>query len=465
MTSDSDSIRSVFSSFRDPDGFLFYSEGVLYRQINTSYRENYEHLKNSGLLEKLQSQNLLVRHQETEISGRPTDDAYRMIRPECIPVISYPYEWCFSQIRDAALLTLQIQKTAMDFGMSLKDASAYNIQFSKGKPIFIDTLSFEKSDHQQPWTAYRQFCQHFLAPLAVMHYLGSRLNPISKVFLDGIPLDIASAMLPARSYLNPSAALHIHLHSRMFQESSISPDSNRSSVNLNALRGIIESLEKSVKKLKPRKNKAVWADYYSKTHNYAADSAEAKTNLIRQHLTASEPKSVWDMGANTGRYSRIAAEYSDYVLSMDMDPDCVEINYQEAVKSENRKLLPLVFDVTNPSPGIGWRNHERTPLEQRSQPDLIMALALIHHLAIAGNLPLEYIAEYFYSCTGSWLIIEYVPKSDDQVKRLLSTRKDIFVNYSEENFKSAFGSYFTTSQCHPVGDSGRTLYLMKKITH
>ncbi|MCA9396279.1 MAG: SAM-dependent methyltransferase, partial [Candidatus Omnitrophica bacterium] len=249
MTPDSASARTEFSSFRDPDGFLFRAEGVLYRQINTSYRENYEHLKNSGLLEKLQSQNLLVRHRETEISGQTANDAYRIIRPEVIPVISYPYEWCFSQIRDAALLTLQIQKTAMEYGMSLKDASAYNIQFADGRPVFIDTLSFEKSDHSRPWVAYRQFCQHFLAPLAIMHYLGSRLNTILKVFLDGMPLDIASAMLPPRSYLNPSVTLHIHLHSRMSEGSSASPGSHRSSVNSNALRGIFDSLEKSVKKL------------------------------------------------------------------------------------------------------------------------------------------------------------------------------------------------------------------------
>ena len=170
-------------SFRDSNGFVFWQDGALYRQVNTSYKDNYEHLMESGLYEVLVSGGLLLPHEEVNIQSSQPDLAYKVIRPELIPFISYPYEWCFSQLKDAALTTLEIQKTCLDFGMSLKDCSAYNIQFRKGKPVLIDTLSFEKYREGQPWVAYRQFCQHFLAPLALMSHKDIRLNQLLRVYI------------------------------------------------------------------------------------------------------------------------------------------------------------------------------------------------------------------------------------------------------------------------------------------
>ncbi len=185
------------SSFRDPSGFVFFRDGQLLRQINRSYREHYDMFMSSGLYDGLQKQQAIVRHQEVENS---TDtQAYKTIAPQQISFISYPYEWCFGQLKDAALLTLEIQKTAMEHGMTLKDASAYNIQFDQGKPILIDTLSFEKYQEGSPWQAYRQFCQHFLAPLALMHYSNMHAGRLSAIWLDGIPLEIASSFFRFRS--------------------------------------------------------------------------------------------------------------------------------------------------------------------------------------------------------------------------------------------------------------------------
>lgn len=461
MTSDSELTKPIFSSFRDPDGFLFQKNNILYRQVNLSYQEHYLHLKNSGLLSELQSEHLLINHVETSGKNIVSENAYCILQPENVTPITYPYEWCFSQLQDAALLTLRIQQMAMKYKMSLKDASAYNIQFHHGKPIFIDTLSFEKSKLDTPWVAYRQFCQHFLAPLAVAHYLGQKLNPLLKTFIDGIPLDLTSRMLPLHSWLRLSLALHIHLHSKLQRE--IKSKKEPGKIHINSLYGILDNLQRSVTSLRPRKNKNVWANYYSSTHNYTDDAVVSKENLVKEFLEISKPNTLWDVGSNTGRFSRIAAKHANTVLSMDYDPDCVEINYLQTKAEGTANLLPLVFDLTNPSPGIGWHNQERSPLESRSQPDLIMALAFIHHLTISGNLPFHYVAEYFSTMTKEWLIIEFIPKQDAQVQKLLQSRKDIFGEYTYESFKKEFGKHFTIHQTKPISESGRIFLLMKKI--
>jgi hypothetical protein len=202
------------SSFRDPSGFVFVRDGVLYRQVNRVHREHYDRLMASGLYERLATDGLLVPHEEDDAVPAAPDLAYKVLRPERVPFVSYPYEWCFGQLKAAALATLAIQRTALDFGMSLRDASAYNIQFLQGKPTHIDTLSFETLREGEPWVAYRQFCQHFLAPLVLSRYRDARLGQLSRVHLDGIPLDLATGLLPWRARLHPPLLLHLFLHAR-----------------------------------------------------------------------------------------------------------------------------------------------------------------------------------------------------------------------------------------------------------
>jgi len=192
----------VASSFRDPSGFVFWQDGAIYRQINTIYKEDYDRLMTSGLHKALVEEGLIVSHEEVALQSAAPQVAYKVIRPDQVPFISYPYEWSFSQLKGAALATLRIQRKALDFGMSLKDCSAYNMQFMKGKPVFIDTLSFEKYQEGSPWVAYRQFCQHFLAPLALMSHRDSRLGQLLRIHLDGVPLDLASKLLPRRTHFS-----------------------------------------------------------------------------------------------------------------------------------------------------------------------------------------------------------------------------------------------------------------------
>ena len=200
------------SSFRDPGGFLFRREGSLYRQVNRACAEDFQLLESSGLAASLREAGLLIPHVEADVEPPRPDIAFRVIRPEPVPFISYPYEWSFSQLKDAALTTLRIQKIALRHGMILKDASAYNIQFHRGRPVLIDTLSFTRYEEGQPWVAYRQFCQHFLAPLALMAYRDVRLSALLRTEIDGVPLDLAAGLLPWRTRLKPGLLMHLHVH-------------------------------------------------------------------------------------------------------------------------------------------------------------------------------------------------------------------------------------------------------------
>lgn len=452
--------QPVFSSYRDPDGHLFYKDGCLYRQINPSYAENYRLLESSGLLAELHRRELLIPHTEVHDAALLSSGAEKILRPQIVPIITYPYEWCFDQLKDAALLTLRIQMLALEHGMSLKDASAYNVQFFSGKPIFIDTLSFEKYAPGKPWAAYRQFCQHFFAPLALMGYLDKNLNQLLKHFIDGIPLDVASRMLPFKSRFNLAAFLHIHAHAGV-QKKDRGP-ALEPAISLHSLRGILDHLQRGIEGLKLRQTRKIWSDYYSSTHQYSEKSLESKKVLVSQFIQTAKPRELMDLGANTGLFSRLASQEGIRTLSLDFDPDCIQASYQNVKHSSETHLMPLVFDLVSPSPGIGWGNQERLPLEERFHPDCVMALALLHHLALTNNLPLGHIARYFQKLTSDWLIVEFVPKSDSQAQRLLKDRKDIFPDYTEERFKEAFGKFFKVVQREPVGDSGRALYLMRR---
>ncbi len=454
---------SPFSaSFRDPSGFVFESDGVLYRQVNPSYRVHYDQMVRSGLLQELMDAEVLVRHDEVPNSQRA--GAYKVVRPERIPFVSYPFEWSFSQLRDAALLTLDAQRRALARGMSLKDASAYNVQFQRGKPILIDTLSFEAHEDGVPWVAYRQFCQHFLAPLSLMARRDVRLCQLFRVFIDGVPLDLASSLLPKTTWLRPSTAMHLHLHAaaqRKYADSSTAGKPSRpTKISRRSLVALIESLDGAIKSLRWTAAGTEWGDYYSDT-NYTDEAAADKRRIVSAFHDRVAPKTLWDLGANTGRFSRLASQRGIFTVAFDIDAAAVEMNYRDMVSSGNTNELPLVLDLTNPSPAFGWAGHERLSLAQRGPADLVQALAVVHHLAISNNVPLGKVSEYL-SQLGGALIIEFVPKSDSQVQRLLASRQDIFDAYTREGFETAFSEHFTTETVAPIRGSERFLYLMRR---
>ena len=435
---------------------------MIYRQVNLSCQEDYDLLLGSGLYEDLVNSGLLVCHSESPESTLISPGGYKIIKPEPIPFISYPYEWCFSQLQDAALTTIRILKRALEFGMSLKDASAYNIQFLRGKPILIDTLSFEKYREGAPWAAYRQFCQHFLAPLALASYRDTGMGRLSQLHIDGIPLELASSLLPIRTRLKPSLQVHIHLHAK-FQRNSAKQPADRASSNRQfsrkAFSGLIDSLESAVKGLRSSPLKTEWIDYYD-GDSYSQTAFNHKIELVTGFLNEIRPTSVWDMGSNTGAFGRLAGNLGIQTIAFDQDQASVEQSYKTSVDRNETNVLPLVLDLLNPSPKIGWANSERMDLIDRGNPDMLMALALIHHLAIAQNLPLGMIADFFRTMC-QWAVVEFIPKHDKGVARLLANREDIFYSYTQENFEKEFDRFFEIKAVHRIKSSERTLYLME----
>ncbi len=465
MTDQTRPEQRLGASFRDPSGYLFNRGGILYRQVNQVYQQQYDQLLSTGLYDRLVKTGLLIPHEEVSIEPDDPTLAYRIIRPERVWLISYPYEWCFSQLKDAALTTLAIQKLALEAGMILKDASAYNIQFQAGKPVLIDTLSFDSYHEGEPWVAYRQYCQHFLAPLALMAYRDVRLSQLMRVHLDGIPLDLAARLLPGRTRFNLGMGTHIHLHAaaqRRYADKNVDRSLSARKVSKLSLIGLIDSLESTTKKLSWKAEGTEWGDYYNASAgHYSQVAMEHKQQLVRQYLEVVKPSVVWDLGANTGEFSRIASEGGIRTLALDIDPAAVEQNYLRSKQHNKTYLMPLVMDFTNPSPALGWHNRERLSLLERSPADLIMALAFIHHMAISNNVPLSLLAQYL-SDLGDRLIIEWVPKDDPQVHKLLASRQDIFSGYTLEGFEGAFSDYFLIQEKIPINDSPRMLYLMAK---
>lgn len=446
-------------SFRDPSGSVFTKRGIVYRRIEPVYQKEYQILMRSGLYKRLTGQKLLIPHRDVSAKF---PGSYKTIRPTQIPFVSYPYEWCFGQLQDAALTTLAIERTALAFGTTLKDASAYNIQFLDGKPIFIDTLSFTRYIQGQPWIAYRQFCMHFLAPLLLMAYVHPALGTYTQTALDGISLDLASSLLPPRTWLNPSILFHIHLHARAQSvRNQVIP--RHLTLSQQSLLGIIDQLEKLIASLTPKTIRSDWTGYYQK-HSYTNAAFRAKEKIVRLWVTKIRPRDIWDIGANTGLFSHIAARRGIRTISIDADPLAVEANYRFCKKYQLSACLPLIADMTSPTPARGWNNEERLSLLARGPAECMLFLGLLHHLVIRNNIPLPYIAK-FAATLCRYLIIEFIPKEDAMVQQLLTNRTDIFPDYHRVSFETVFQKYFVIKETVRLPHSTRRLYLMKNKKH
>jgi hypothetical protein len=415
-----------------------------------------------GLYGSLADEHLLVEHEEASLELAADRGAEAVIRPRELAVISYPYEWCFSQLREAALLTLELQARALGASMWLRDASAYNIQFDAGRAILIDSLSFEVADVARPWPAYRQFCQHFLAPLAVMAYRDVRAGLMLRDFIDGLPLDYAAGLLPARTRLRPGLLAHLHLHARAQRaaaRSAATGQPTRRRMTRLQHDALLDSLRRTIEGLRWQPG-GHWITYGHQT-SYTERAAASKRETVRRFLETAGGSLIWDIGANVGTYSDLAASPGRHVLAFDQDAASVESHWRRLDANTRASVLPLVMDLTNPSPALGWALEERRSLLDRGPSDVIMALALVHHLAIGGNLPLPRISALL-ARTGRRLIVEFVPKEDPMTQRLLAARRDIFPGYTLEAFRAAFAADFRVVEEAPVEDSLRTLFLMER---
>ena len=449
------------ASYRDPSGYMFTdADGRLLRYVHRRYAPHYDHVISSGLYKALTAAGLLVSHKELPPpEGDP--ECYRILQPDAIAPWTFPYEWSFEQLRAAALATLRITRTALDHGAILKDATAYNIQLRPAGAQMIDTLSFERHTEGQPWAAFGQFLQHFLYPLLLYRHLPETAPAMLTAYPDGIPPRLVSAALSGEGRLSLNHRLYVRLPASVAKKAEkVSASTSSRAVSTKSIRQNLEQLEGWITKLSLPADPG-WERYYAETILSDAYLQE-KSGVVKTWLGQIAPGSVLDLGSNTGHFSIMAAEGGAEVTALDTDPRCIDALWRTAQQGK-KAIHPMVADLCNPSPSLGWGGAERVSLLSRIEGrDTVLALALIHHLAIARNVPLAMIASLFAHLSARDLIVEWIPKEDEKVQGLLQHRTDVFDNYNPAQFEEQFGQHFTTRAVHRSEASKRVLYWLQK---
>ena len=447
------------SSYRDPSGYVFEKNGIIYRQVNKIFSEDFDFFISGGCYDALVKKNMLIPHETIHENLTGDENWHVTLKPQRVGFITYPFEWSFNMLRDAALLTLQLLKEGIEWGMILKDATPYNIQWHEGKLVLIDSLSFEKYDESTPWIAYRQFCENFLSPLLLAHYSKHPVQELLLAYPEGIPLGLTSKFLPRRTKFNLHVYLNIHLHAK-YSAREPKGENKKIQFSKKKLLNLVSSLETSINKLNLPDITSTWSAYYDEA-SQRSGYYEEKIKVVVKWLGQVNPlDSVADLGANTGEFSKLA-DTKTSVLAADFDPWCINKLYREIKTGGITNILPIILDLSRPSPSFGVNNIERDSFINRVKVDLCLALALVHHLAIGKNIPFTQIA-FFFQQVCRHLLVEFIPKSDEKVKLMLKDKKDIYPDYNEENFLLAFQKYFTVTSKQEVGQSGRILYLMQK---
>lgn len=452
-------------SFRDPSGQIFCREGKIYRCIFSPGVKDFEAARDAGVYDKLIEAELLIRHDEVKINDlAPEGTVYCLSHPR-LPMVSYPWEWSFSMFKDAALIHLDTMEMLLPHGFWLRDASAFNVQYDGNRTRLIDTLSVGRRVPESPWVAYGQFCSHFLGPLTMAAYSDIRTLSFWRNYIDGYPLDLATKMVPFWRQYRPGLFMHLTLHARIQSVADRKEDIGKSKsarkpkVSDRGLIGLIRSLRRTIEGIRWKHSSKIWEEY-GEIRTYQAEDVAQKSEYVDRVVQRLQPNMVWDLGANTGEFSLIAASYGAFVVSIDGDPACTEHMYQKLSREKRFKgILPLTMDLANPSPGLGWDSRERLSLRDRGPADLVLSLALIHHLVFSCCVPLSRIAEWFANLSN-YVLVEFVPPSDPMVQKLLRNRGDEHLPYSLEVFQSSFGKFFDFVDRETL-QNGRILFLWK----
>lgn len=450
------------ASFRDPSGYVFVEDGIIRRRILPSYFAQFRQLHSSGLYDALTADNRLIPHRVLH----EAEDAI-VIQPDQLAFVSYPYEWSFQTLKDAALLTLSVMRTALDHGMVLKDATAYNVQLHGGRLVFIDTLSFEVYRDGMPWHAYGQFCRHFLAPLLLMKHVGLESSRLLSAFIDGVPLDLASAMLPLKTHFSLFVKTNIHWHAKTIGRTEDSRgDKQTVQLPRQRLLSLLDYLRLGIERLQADGSDTEWGDYYNKT-NYSASALSEKEVLVSSWIAELGAKRVWDAGGNDGHFLRTLKGDMELLLCTDIDPVAVDKNYRHLRRHGPAAMVPLKIDLTSPSSAIGFANAERESLSQRivgADVQCALALAVIHHLCITNNCSFDMVLSYFRELVPA-LIIEFVPPGDSWAETLLDNKREfreLFDFYNEVNFREACQHHFEIRRQQRIPGSLRTLYWLER---
>lgn len=452
-------------SFRDPFGKVFSRDGDIFRSIFELGAKDYVSARDTGVYDKLIADGLLIPHEEVSLNSAPGKPVYCLRHPP-LPMVSYPWEWPFSMLKDAALLHLEVMEILVPKGFWLRDASAFNVQYDGSRNRLIDTLSVGRRIPESPWVAYGQFCSHFLAPLTMAAYCDIRTLSLWRNYIDGYPLDLATNILSFWRRYRPGLFMHLTLHARMQrladrkEHIGKAKSDKKPVVTDRGLIGLVKSLRRTIEGIKWKRVSKVWEEYDT-IRTYKDDDVARKSEYVDRIVKRLEPKMVWDLGANTGEFSCIAASHGSFVVSIDGDPACTEHLYQRlSHESKIRGVLPLTMDLANPSPALGWNSSERFSLRDRGPADLALALAVIHHLVLSSCIPLSLIAEWFGSLSKH-LLVELIPPTDPMVQKLLENRGDEHLPYNFDVFQSSFGEVFDFLDQTTLSN-GRTLFLCER---
>ena len=459
------------ASFRDPDGYVFTRGDRVFRALRKGGADSYRALRKSGLADVLEKDKMMTVSWEVDrvdLGGHDIagDDICMLVEQEKVPVVSYPFEWSFDMLRDAAILSLDVLKACSEFGFVLKDATAYNVQFVGSRPIFIDLLSIKPYVQNQPWTGYAQFCQNFLYPLAVDAIKKLPCQSLLRTYLNGMPVEATRNILGVQAFTSWGMVKHVGLQSllqRSFggKQQELVSTVRSFSFSLEHIVALSDDMRRMIGRMSKRSDGSAWSMYQDE-RLYSHAALERKKRFVRKHLERLRPHCVLDLGCNTGEFSLLAAQYGQYVVAMDADESCVNEVYRNCKKESKQGILPLVMDITNPTPSQGWELCERPSVFDRVQPDCVLMLALIHHLCIAANIQLSQIVSLLKRLGARSSIVEFVPKTDPMVKRLLATREDVFDWYDERRLLEEASKDFDVVEREQLEDAGRTVYCLER---
>jgi ribosomal protein L11 methylase PrmA len=435
----------VKGSFRDPFGFVVQDKDWIVRYITAAGIPAFDGVRKTGFLDRLVNENRLVPFVDVEV---PTSDAglhgymiEKALRHPKLPFISYPYEWSFSALKTAALFHLDLLLDGIGCCVMMRDASAFNVQFKETRPIFIDHLSFEPYREGQYWVGHDQFCRQFLNPLLVEALTSINPSAWYRGSPDGLSSSEVYRILPRTSRMRPSIFLNVGLPQKLSSERGLKKAAvirDKKPLSKFALTGVLQQMRALVSSLKLRKAQSVWSDYTAQ-RNYTGRALEAKSRFVQTNIAQCQPTTLWDLGCNTGEFAELALKAgAQFVVGFDSDKLALEGAYARSTQ-RNLNLLPLHANLLNPTPAVGWRGLERPSLLQRANADFVLALALVHHLGFSGNVPLHEIVDLIMSLAPEG-IIEFVPKSDPMVQRLLALRDDVFPYYNEDVFRAAIAT-------------------------
>jgi SAM-dependent methyltransferase len=452
-------------SFRDWDSRVFYDDGRVLRALSPAGLESWHAVARSRFFAEAVAAGRVVETREVEdvdLGVVPLPGTAGVLEHERVPFVSYPYEWPFSMLKDAALLQLDLLGHALAEDMTLKDASSYNVQWRGSQPIFIDVGSFEPLPEGEPWQGYRQFCMLFLNPLLLQAYKGVPFGPWLRGSLAGISPTEARRLMSARDLFRRGVLPHVVLHARLERRHAesardVKGELRKAGFRKELIAANVRRLEKLVRGLEWKAGRTEWSDYGATT-SYADEDARRKEAFVRD-VAASRPWGlVWDLGCNEGRFSRIAAENARYVVSVDADAAVVDRLYRELAAEGNTTILPLVGDVTDPSPALGWAGRERLPLEERGQPELTLCLAVLHHIAISGNVPVPAFLGWLREL-GTTLVIEFPTREDPRVAALLARKRPgAHPDYDREPFERALAERFEIERREELAGGTRILF-------